>query len=222
MKLPRTEFRKLKLIKLLALLRAGKIDPKKSNDVGYIMNTLATVGVRQGLAYRIWVLSESEFIAEARLAAKRKSKFAAILLVFTAVEHITNHYVRVFGELRGLPEKAVDTMLFRCSHDDKITWLSSLLGFDLPDQMAKKIAELRSARNKIVHFPQLPMIASDKDERPDSWSKLQDVVNGFRLSSFLSLPENLRAHLERVYQRLDPAYSPAMEMLQTLIDAKKA
>lgn len=222
MKLSRDELRKLTLVKLLALLRAGKIDPKRARDVNYILDTLSNVGVEQGLAYRIWVVSESEFMAEARLAAKRRSKFAAILLLFTAVEHITNHYVRVFGELRGLPEKAVDAMLFRCSHEDKITWLGSLLGFGLPERMATSIAELRSARNKIVHFPQLPMIASDKDERPDSWSKLQDAVSGLRLSRFLSLPESLREHLERAYQSADPVYAPAVEMLESLIDAKKA
>lgn len=216
MRLPKSEVENLRFIKVLSLLRHKQIDPASATDGPYILKTFREVGVDQGIEYHIYIKTENEFIKQARHAIKTKAKASAIILLFTAVEHVTNHYVRVFAELRGLSRAAIDDMLYGSSHTDKITWLASLLGFSLPTGLLAQIAGLRSVRNKVVHSRQSPYIARVADEVEGSWDAVQRSIRSLKFRSLSNIPGRLRDHLEFAFQRAHPDFPIAYTVMHTL------
>jgi len=208
---------KLFLWTVLSMLRYKRIDPHRASDKTYILKAYRRNLKAHPLELRMYVLTEDEFIEQARHANRTKAKASAIILLFTAVEHITNHYIRVFAELRGLPCAEINKML-RVNHSEKSGWLAALLGFNIPAVLASKVDKLRAIRNRIVHCQRAPDVSTEAGDKDGSWSEIKKLIQGMRMREFLGLPEKLRNELERAYQVASPDFPAAHEMTDIIIE----
>lgn len=211
----------LLFIKLLGLLRHKLLDPERVNDLPYLFNAIKTIDTAQGLEYRLYLTTEDEFIEQARAAYKAKALSAAVVLCFTAIEHITNFYVRLFSELKGLSPKQIDKMLQACHHDDKLTWLAALLGLPVPTKMLTEINGLRAVRNKIVHSPEAPGILRHGGSDPGSVNENERRIAGLKMRCILTLPDRLRNYLEPRFQKQHPDFAVAELMLKNIINERR-
>jgi hypothetical protein len=202
-------------MRLLALFEAGLIDTSRATDPTYLASRLIDDALYDRAPSRMFVETESSFTDAARLLGRRGDKESAVILLFTAVEHVTNFYIRVFSELRKHDGATISEMI-SAPHPLKIAVILPSLGVDLTEPMKAGIRELRAIRNRIVHFDHVPMIIHRRDEREGSDDKLRKALAGIVLTRFYLLPQSMREHCEKIYQAKHPHYQAMLAAARLL------
>jgi hypothetical protein len=202
-------------MRLLALLEAGLIDVSRLHEARYLAQQLVDDSLYDQAPSRMFTETENVFLRGARLLGKRSDKQSAVILLFTAVEHITNFYIRIFAELRKHDAATIAEMI-STAHPLKISVILPSLGVEISARLKAKISELRAIRNRIIHFDHLPYIIHPRNEKEGSYDKLRKALRGIILQRFYHLPDSLRQHCESVYQKNHPNYRDMLRAARVL------
>lgn len=202
-------------MRLLSLLEAGLIDLSRLHDGLYLAQRVVDDSLYDQAPSRMFIQTEGIFLRGARMLGQKGDKESAIILLFTAVEHVTNFYIRLFAEFRK-HDASTTTEMISAPHPLKISVILPSLGFEIPSSMKVKIVELRAIRNRIIHFDHIPFILHPTAEKEGSYDKLKKALRGIVLRRYYCLPESMREHCEAAYQEKHPHYRDMLKAARVL------
>ena len=202
-------------MRLLTLLEAGLLDATRLQEGRYLAQRLTDDSLYDQAPTRMFIETENTFLDSARTLGKRGKKESSIILLFTAIEHVTNFYIRLFAEMRKHDTATISEMI-SAPHPLKVSVIFPSLGVEIPSAMKAKIIELRAIRNRIVHFDHIPFIVHPRDEKEGSYDKLRKALRGIILRRYYGLATSLREYCESTYQKKHPHYENMLKAARQL------
>jgi hypothetical protein len=202
------------------LIRQGKLDADKLQDEEYFKSTLAQYLIDNEVEkLQVIIRLDSEFLKAAREAFEIGRETVGIVLLGTTIEQTLNTFYRYVLEEKELFSDEEITEVIRGSNiNPKIGWLLALVsGYELDDELHKRICSLMELRNQIVHFKAAPSAGFDC-ELTGSYNLIKQKIENLGISNLLALPSDLSKSLdeilEYVYEQNDPNYKVVQEFFQ--------
>jgi hypothetical protein len=198
------------------LLSKGLIDLTKASDRLYLLSV-----VRQNLSLSLEDLKDTgagvrldvEFLDNAIHAIKNDNRAVAIVLISTAIEHILNVYLYALLTYKRVSANGATNAIRRTNVEDKMSWLVTILGGELSENVKKCILKIIELRNSIVHYKLI------------QWKADLDLFESKRVGSIVELNFNdafgcmdeLKNNLESFAEKFNPNYALAKKLYKALV-----
>lgn len=192
-------------LRLLTLLTAGEIDIYRLKDRAYLAKQLTDNALYEKAPSRLFIETHASFAKSAKILLESNEEESAVILIYTSIEHILNFFVRAFGEMLDKEEAVISEML-RANSQLKVSVILPSLGLNISKEDMLKIKDIRSLRNKLVHFEHKPDMIGNEEDTISSFQKVRESLNLLDLKSYSDFPDKLYSDFYFQYSKANPHF----------------
>jgi hypothetical protein len=208
----------LVLVVLREMFSRGIIDSERVDDIDYLRSVILENFDEIVPDVEMLTAIHNNFLDVAEYAIDADKPAVAVVLVATAIEHILNLHYRDLLMRKGMDQKEVKSVIRSTRMEAKTGWLMALAGFPpLPTDLRKRILDLATLRNCIVHYKAKPTRLGSFEE---GWDRLKQQLEDLDLDDVLDIPDELEQVLSSALIKLDPNLQLAVRVYETAIDTQ--
>jgi hypothetical protein len=204
------------------LLRQGLLDKDRLSDGKYVIHELLN---HWDLieTHPIAVKIEDEFVQSARDVLAADRPIVTIVPLAAAVEQRVNTFYRtILAMTAPLTEAEITEIIRANSIFSKLGWLLSITsGYEIDDQLKKRLLQLTEFRNQTVHFKAVPGAGID-DFESGSYNLIESEIDGLDMNDLCSLPDQLNKELTEIEEAVRddhwPEYKEVKQKIQPWMD----
>lgn len=199
---------------LLKMLKNNLIDLEKANDGMYLWGVIQEK--MPEITPEIFILLHKDFLEVAKYCVENGKHPTAIILVATAIEHVTNIFYRSLLSHKGLLDAQITEIVRRNNIEAKLGWLLTVTcNATLPDDLLNNIKEIIELRNALVHYKAIP---EKMDVESGSWENIKPKVDKIDYEQLLDIPDELDYALMETLEGIDPSRKIARELWHTMFN----
>jgi hypothetical protein len=199
---------------LLKMLNNNLIDLEKADDPMYLWGVAGEKMLE--ITPEFFILLHKDFLEVAQYCVENDKQPTAIILVATAIEHVTNIFYRSLLSHKGLPDAQITEIVKRNNIEAKLGWLLTVTSnATLPDYLLNNIKEIIELRNALVHYKAIP---EKWDVKSGSWENIKPKIDKIDYEQLLDIPDELDYALMEILEDIDPSRKIARKLWHTMIN----